>query len=129
MKIKSSLLVSLITLCALFSPVKSDLKDISKPHLGYYSCEKATLSGVDLKEKFSSIKLELKKDNTFTLTFEKKRGGRGEEQGRYEYNAEKESIRILSDKGLDKEFPLKKGVIYAQFKVGLSNLVMQFKQD
>ena len=129
MKIKSSIVVGLATLCTLFTPIKSQLKDIAQPHLGYYTCQKATLSGRSIQDKFRYIRLELKKDGTFVLAYQKNKGKPVEEQGRYEYNEEKQTLRILSDKGFDREFPMQKGIIYAQIKVGLSNLIMEFKQD
>ena len=129
MKIKSSILVGLISLCALFSPVKSELKDITKPYLGQYTCQKATLAGFSVKDKFRFIRLELKKDGTFLLSYQKNKGKTVEEQGKYEYDSDRETIRIIGDKRFDREFPIKQGVIYAQIKFGVGNLVMEFKQE
>ena len=121
--------VGLIALCSVFAPMKSELKEIAQPHLGFYTCQKATLSGLNIKDKCRYIRLELKKDGTFIFSYQKNTGKKVEERGQYKYDREKEILHIVSDKGFDREFLLQKGIIYAQIKMGPSNLIMEFKQD
>ena len=129
MKIKSSITAGLIALCALIMPIKSELTDIANPHLGFYTCQKATLAGFNIKDKCKFIRLELKKDETFVFSYQKNKGKVVEERGKYTYDKEKETLRIIGDNGFDKEFRMEKGVIYAQIKFGIANLIMEFKQD
>ena len=58
------------------------LKDITKPYLGEYECKSATLGERDYTQEFSFIRLELKKDNEFTLYYSAKNGKNGEESER-----------------------------------------------
>ena len=126
-KLKSSVFALLCSLLALFPAPKGELADIAKPHVGFYECEQASLSGKDLSSEFSYIRLELKADDTFLLHYAKKSGEEKTEKGFYSYNKERESITI-SGGGINREFPLKEGVIDVHIGFGKKNLTMKFKQ-
>ena len=127
--LRSSILGVLLTLFACGAPKGGELKDVTKPYLGFYECESATLSGKDVIPEFDYIRIELKKDQTFTLSYAKKGKKKVEERGKYEYDKEKERIRLITNVGLKREFPLKDGYIeiYIQF-IG-KQLNMRFKQQ
>lgn len=126
-KIRSSFFAVLCSLLALFPTPKGELKDIAKPHLGFYECETVTLSGKDLSGEFSYIRLELKEEEVFLLHYAKKGGKEKTEKGVYHYNKEKQTI-TLSGAGFKREFPLKEGVIDVHIVFGTKNLMMKFKQ-
>lgn len=129
--LKSSVLAGLASLTMLFAPLKKgELKDITKPHLGFYECQSATLSGEDLSDEFDYVRLELKADETFTLYYCKTGGKERTEQGRYSYDKEKGTICLAAGEGnaIKRSFPLKDGVISVTVRLGKKTLSMQFKQ-
>lgn len=128
--LKSSLLAGLLSLFALLTPIKSELKDITCPHLGFYECENATLSGEDLLDEFDHVRLELKADESFVLYYAKKDGKENKETGKYSYDREKEEIRLSAGEGnaIKRTFPIKDGVILVTLRFGTKTLRMQFKQ-
>ena len=129
-KIKSSVLVGLCALAMACAPLKSELKDISQTHLGFYECENATLSGDDLIEKFDYVRLELKADETFVLYYRKTGGKEKTETGKYRYDRQKGEIclGIGENNALKRTFPLKEGVMHVTVRLGGKTLQMQFKQ-
>lgn len=128
--LKSSLLAGLLSLLTLLTPIKSELKDITSPHLGFYECENATLSGEDLLDKFDHVRLELKADENFVLYYATKDGKENKETGKYSYDRKKEEIRLSAGErnGVKRTFPLKDGVIFVTLRIGGKTLRMQFKQ-
>ncbi len=104
------------------------LKDITKPYLGEYECKSATLGEKDYVEDFSFIRLELKKDNEFTLSYSAKNGRKGEETGTYTYDEKEETLIITyGDFGvLKRKFPLKNGEIYVTLPIGRQTLSLKF---
>ena len=64
MKLKYTFCAGLAALLiALPACGNGSLKDVTKPYLGQYECESATLGEKDYAQDFSFIRLELKKDN------------------------------------------------------------------
>lgn len=127
-KLKTSLLSALSALLLVIPAPKTELKDIAKPHLGFYECEEATLSGKDLAGEFQYIRLELKEDGTFFLHYAKKDKRARMEKGTYVYDKEKQTVR-LKGRGIEREFPLKEGIITVHISFGKKNLTMKFKQQ
>ncbi len=128
--LKSSLLAGLLSFLALLTPIKSELKDVASPHLGFYECENATLAGEDLMGEFDYVRLELKSDESFVLYYSKKGEKESKETGKYRYDREKEEIRLSAGEGsgIKRTFPLKDGVIFVTLRLGTKTLRMQFKQ-
>lgn len=129
--LKSSLLGSLTALALLLPSVKNpNLTDITSPHLGFYECEYARLSGEELSGDFEYIYLELKANETFEISYCKKGGKVQKEQGNYRYDKEKESVTFsLSDANVFKRtFPLKDGELLITLRFGGKTLNAKFKQ-
>ena len=129
-KIKSSLLVGIITLLALFPNFRSgSLKDVAKPHLGIYECTQAKLDGQDYLERFTSIILELKTEDEFVLHYAEKGGAKKQETGKYVYDREAQKIKLMGGAGnfFKHEFPLKEGVLTIELQIGTQALTMRFK--
>ncbi len=129
--LKSSLLASLTALSLLLPNVKNpNLTDITSPHLGFYECEYARLSGEEFSDDFEYIYLELKANETFVISYCKKGGKEQKEQGKYKYDKEKESVAFfLSDaNALKRTFPLKDGELLITLRFGGKTLNAKFKQ-
>ena len=124
------MLVGLCSLVFACAPLKSELKDITKTHLGFYECENATLSGDDLSGEFDYVRLELKADDTFVLSCRKTGGKERKETGKYSYDRKKGEICLAMGESntLKRTFPLKEGVISVTVRLGTKTLRMQFKQ-
>lgn len=129
MKLKYSFCAALVaTLLALPACGNGSLKDVTKPYLGEYECKSATLGEKDYFDNFSFIRLELKKDNEFVLSYSAKNGQKGEEAGKYVYDEKEETLTITyGDFGvLKRKFPLKNGEIYVTLPIGTQTLSMKF---
>lgn len=130
-KIKSSVVAGLAGLLLLFPNVKSgSLTEITKPYLGEYECKSATLGEKDCLDGFSYITLELKPKGIFLLSYKTKSGVKRTENGKYEYDEEKEELTLsLGETGeIKRKYALKKGVLCMDFSVGKQRLVMTFEQ-
>lgn len=129
MKLKYTFCAGLAALLiALPACGNGSLKDVTKPYLGQYECESATLGEKDYAQDFSFIRLELKKDNEFTLYYSAKNGQKGEESGTYTYDEQEETLTIsYGEFGvLKRKFPLKNGEIYVTLPIGSQTLSMKF---
>ena len=129
--LKSSILAGIASLLFVF-PIfkKSELKDITKPHLGIYECKIAQINEVDYLDKFSYIRLELKDGGKYELTYCEKAGKEGKKTGAYRYDRKKETLTIYLDSArlVKKEFPLKKGVLSLSVTLGEKTMYAQFEQ-
>ena len=129
MKSKHFICAGLLSLSFLFSACgNGSLKDVTKPYLGEYECQNATLGERDYAKEFSFIRLELKKDNEFTLYYSAKNGKKGEESGTYLYDETDETLTLTyGELGvLKRKFPLKNGEIYIVLPIGNQTLSMKF---
>ena len=132
--LKSSLLSGLITLLLLspwWTAMRSGtLTDISKPYLGVYECQSAQYNGKDLLEDFSYIRLELAKDDCFTIYFQEKDGKARKAKGKYHYNTQRETITMYTQDfaSIKREFPLQKGILLVEFPIGGKTVFLKFKQ-
>ena len=131
MRLKSSIFAGLAG-CLLCFPActKGSLTEITKPYLGEYECESATLGEQDFLGEFSYLRLELKSDGEFILRYQTKQGKQGQETGQYEYDEHTQSIRFVA-KGqyeLDRNFPVEKGEICLTIPIGKQILSIRFAQ-
>ena len=136
MRKKSYLVLLLTVLCALFVLCACEkvedmgsLPDLSKPYTGEYTLKKLTLGDKDYTENFESVKLTLKPDGKFTLTYEEKEGQSGGYSGEYEVSTEKQEITFSSKSGLrsvKRTFPMKKGSILIDLNLGGKLLHAEF---
>ena len=133
-KIKSSIIASLISLLFLFPWIGKiqdhGLRDVVKPHLGIYECRLAQWGGQDYLEDFEFFKLELKKDNSFTITAKPKLGATRQGGGKYEYNEGRESIVFCAenDSSLYREGQLKNGVIFLSVPIAGKTARFEFER-
>lgn len=129
MKLKYSFCAVLAALVLILpSCGNGSLKDVTKPYLGEYECKSATLGEKDYVEEFSFLRLELKKDDEFTLYYSAKNGKKGEETGTYVYDEKEETITLIyGELGvLKRKFPLKNGEIFITLPIGSQTLSMKF---
>jgi hypothetical protein len=127
-RVNSSLLVGLMTLLSVLPNArKGEMKDVTKPHLGFYQCTEAKLDARDLSSYFDKIDLELRADETFVLHYCEKNGNSRTETGRYQYDREKGTITLFGA-GLQKSFPLQKGVLIVTVSIGKETLTLKFEQ-
>ena len=127
---KAFILTILLSIVTLFPASKDNtLKDIAKPYLGTYECRSAQIGSKDCLEKFSYICLELQDEENFVLLYQEKGDGKKEVKGKYTYDKEKGVLK-LTDKGgiIQREFPLRDGVLTISFPIGEKNMVLQFEQ-
>lgn len=107
------------------------LTEITNPYLGEYECVRAELDGQDMLKEYTFIRLELKMDNEFTLTFKDKEGEMRQEKGEYQYDEKMQTItmRLDSFRFIKRKFPLTKGVLTIEMPIGGKNAVLQFEQS
>ena len=131
LKIKSSLLSSILTLFLCFPWIQGDsLKEIAQPYLGVYECTQAQLNDTDFLNRFSYIDLELKTENQFVLYYCEKNGERKQEEGKYRYDAEKQTLTLIGGTGgfFKREFPFKEGILTINVRFGEQTLFLKFEQ-
>ena len=75
----------------------STLPELSKPYTGVYECTQLTLGGEDTLDRFEFVRLELKADETFALTYRTAEGGEGGVEGEYQMDAERGEL-VLTKK-------------------------------
>lgn len=118
--------------CALFltgCDVKemSSLRELSRPYVGEYRCNKLTLGGEDLLGRFEAIKLTLTYFGDFTLCYTDMWKGEGEYSGRY--LAEEDSVLFLIPSGGEEKryrFPYEEGKILVDLPLGEKLLHAEF---
>ena len=129
MKIKHSLCAAFSALLlALPACANGSLKDVTKPYLGQYECQSATLGEKDYVQDFSFIRLELKQDGEFILYYQPKNGEKAEESGTYIYDEKEQTLCIsYGELGfLKRKFPLKNGEIFVTLPIGTQTLSLKF---
>ncbi len=127
--IKSSFLAGLISLLFSLSSVKdSTLPDIVKPYLGEYECKNVTFDGVNYLNGYDYIRLELKDDENFILSYAPKSGDKKTVEGKYSYDKESQTICFQTGEGIKRKFPLEKGKIKVSFPIAQKMLVITFEQ-
>ena len=129
--LKSSVLAGLLSLFMSFSSIKdSSLTDISKPYLGEYECKEAVFDGEDYLKNFSYIRLELKRNETFTLSYCDKEKRKDKVEGKYVYDEEAKTICLLSvnGEGIKRSFPFENGKINITLSIAKKMLILQFEQ-
>ena len=126
--IRSPLLAGIVALLAILpNASKGELKDVTKPHLGFYECTEAKLDGRDVLSHLEKMDLELRADETFVLHYCRKGKKAQTEEGRYHYDREKGVVTLIGDM-MQREFPLKQGVLSVTITVGKDTFVLKFQQ-
>ena len=136
MRKKSFIAIFLTLLCTLFLLCACEkvedmgsLPDLSKPYAGEYTLKKLTLGGKDYTDKYEYVKLMLKPDGQFVLSYKEKEGSSGNYAGEYEVSTEKKEITLSAKAGLrsvKRTFPMDKGSILIDLKVGTKLLHAEF---
>ena len=112
-------LMSLLLLTACETEELGSLKDVSRPYAGLYQCEKITLGGRDMTEKFEKLSLELKQDGQFELSYRTAEG-----------NSEKNEITFSAKQGTRQRsfsFPYEKGAVRIDYNLFGTLLHAEFK--
>ncbi len=112
-------LLSLFCLAACETEEMGTLKDISRPYAGVYECEKISLGGKDMTEKFQKFSIELKQDGSFEATY-RTAGREGGYGGTYAVDSEKGEITFSAKErgdGKSFTFPYEKGKIVIDYNL------------
>lgn len=122
--------ISLFALLLFSACDKTNLKDVTKPYVGGYECISAKLNDTDYLSHFKYIRLQLENDDEFTLYYLTKQGYKGDEEGEYRYNKDKNSITFyhIGDYVVHREFPIENGILYITLPLGAKTLALQFEQ-
>ncbi len=121
-----------LTVCALLFTAcdaerMSSLKDVTRPYAGVFECEKISLGGEDLTEKFERLTLTLKENGEYALSYRTVEGNEGGYGGGYTVDAEKHTITLTA--GKEKRaftFPYEKGRILIDQNLGGTLLHAEF---
>lgn len=95
------------------------MRDLSKPYVGEYQCEKLSLGGADMLGNFEYVRLNLEYDGKFTLSYRAENGPKGKFCGEYKFN--ENDVTFTADYGQiceTRTFPYKKGVLYIEYPFG-----------
>ena len=84
----------------------------------------------DCLKKFDYIRLELKVDGQFVLSYRENDGKKQAIKGTYEYDSKNECVQLKMGVGgiIHRNFPLKEGVIYITIPFKMKSLALQFEQ-
>lgn len=118
-----------VLLCGCDTHEMSTLPDLSKPYTGVYECTELTLGGEDALERFDYVRLELKGNETFALSYRTAEGNEGGVDGEYQMDLERGEV-TLSKKTLlrtvSHTFAVEKGTIYGDVNVSGELLHAEF---
>ncbi len=121
-----------IVACALETASKKDgLKDITKPHVGFYQCKKMLLGKKNVLKEFKDVTAELTSDGELIVRYHAKSGEKGEYDCDYQYDSQTGEIKLSKCKelgGAKNKATLKDGVLNVFVRFGRTNLVMTFEQ-
>ena len=105
------------------------LSAVTKPYLGTYECARAYYGQTDVLKEFSYIQLELKDKETYVLSFCEKGSKQQEKVGRYAYDETKGTLTLYAEGGIQRSFPMEKGVLTVSVPILGKTLYLQFKQN
>lgn len=130
-KLKSAAFASAIVLSSLLFNVSSlgGLKEISKPYLGTYECERIFFGDEEKTDKFDYVRIELMSEGEMKFLFKEKNGAERELEARYTYDTENDMLTVYADlAGAEKtkSFPVEKGTIDVSVRYGGKMLLMKF---
>lgn len=133
LKIKCAVLCSAFIL--LFSLPKvsqmSSLKELSMPHLGYYTCNSIRIGSKDFTDEFSSLQLELKREGVMVLTVRDRFGKEEQREFFYEYVEGERELTVrakVDDKWVERKLPFENGEILFTENLGGRLLVAKFSK-
>lgn len=113
--------LALMGLCGCNVENMSSLTEISKPYVGIYECEELSIGGVEQREAYKKLKLELDAEGRFALTYATTEGQKGEYHGHYKIDPENEEITFYSYAARRSHtfvFPMKNGSISIDYNLG-----------
>lgn len=129
--VKSALLASAVIFVSLLFDVASlgGLKEITRPYLGMYECERVLFGGEDKTEEFGPLKLELGPSGKAKLYYRCKNGEAGVSEAEYSYDASARTVTFYAEfmgRKAEKSFPLRDGKLQICLRYGGKMLVMDF---
>ena len=107
------------------------LKEITKPHVGFYECKKIFLGKKDVLKEFKMVTAELTADNELIVRYKAKSGEKGEYDCKYSYDDTTGEIKLSKCKelgGAKNKAMLKNGKLNLFVRFGKTNLIMEFEQ-
>ena len=107
----------------------SSLYSLTKPYIGVYECESATLEGKDILSLFKIVTLELKEGGTFLVIAKPKFGFTVRQEGNYSFDEKAKTITMTATRGkkkYEKTFPADGGVFAVSTSLGGRELVLKF---
>jgi hypothetical protein len=110
---------------------KDELKEITRPYLGFYECKKLFFGKKNILKQFKYITVELTAGGEMVLRYKLKSGKKGESRCNYAYDEKSGKIAVTSEKGLmglSCDVTLQKGKMTVFSRFGNKNLVMQLEQ-
>lgn len=124
------MLFSLCTMAGCKVEEMGSLKDLSKPHVGVYECERMTIGGENVLNDFRYVRLELDYGGDFTLSYKKSGGGFSEWNGTYEVDTEAQEITFTARQGtreLSRTYRMENGSILIDANFLGRTLLAEFK--
>ena len=109
------LIVCAALLCGCDTREMTSLPDLSKPYAGMYECTELTLGGEDALDRFEYVRLELKGNETFALSYRTAEGNEGGVDGEYKMDLERGEITLPKKmllRTVSHTFAVEKGTIY-----------------
>ncbi len=98
----------------------STLPELSKPYTGIYECTELSLGGKDALGRFEFVRLELKGDETFALTYRTAEGGEGSMEGEYTMDLERSEVTLAKKtvmRTVSHVFAVEDGTIYGDMNL------------
>ncbi len=130
-------IATLLAVCFLFclaacerAEDMSSLKDISHPYAGMYKCEKISIGGRDLTDRFQKLSLELKGDGNFLISYLTAEGSEGGYGGTYQIDEERKEITFSGKEGARQRaftFPYEKGAVRIDYNLFGNLLHAEFR--
>ena len=129
------LLLSACTLCScVFVGFKaselSSLEEFSKSYVGVYECKYMSLGEKDLLADYKYIRMELKDNDKYLLTYADKRGRENKREGDYSYDKKNDLITVR-EKMLSRfnanTFAVKDGIICVSQPYGRRIFIARFE--
>ncbi len=111
---------------------KSDsLKEITKPHVGFYECKEIYFNGENKTDEYKNLTVELTAKNQFILRYQDKDGKKIEKKCKYSYNQETGVVKLKNMRGLwgvKSKITLQKGEMNVFVRFGKKNLKIKLEQ-
>mgnify|MGYP006932847020 CR=1 FL=1 len=111
---------------------KSDsLKEITKPHVGFYECKEIYFNGETKTDEYKNLTVELTAKNQFILRYQEENGKKIEKKCKYSFNPETGVLKLKNMRvlwGMKSKITLQKGEMNVLVRFGKKNLKLRLEQ-